>query len=249
MVRAVMRQEAWIGLVACALLTACATAVDIAPDDVALVGDAAAPDAHAPKSDASPHPSADTGVPDPVPADPDAGSSAPPDSGSSSACASKFTGTLVTFDFTGDPGNQASTAPKTTAAGVTAGSLTRSGSLTAVAGTSSINASNWSTAAKPDATRYYAFTLTPDPKCALDLTSLSVDSTSSSTGPAKGAVATSDDQFATTTAFAAGAPATVTLSVNQATKAVEVRVYGYAAAGAAGTMRLQTTLSVSGALK
>ena len=248
MVRAVMRQESWIGLVACALLTACATPVDIAPDDVALVGDAAAP--HPPKSDASasPKPGTDSGAPDPGNADPDAGSSVTPDSGSSSACASPFNGTLVTFDFTGDPGNQASTAPKTTAAGVTAGGLTRSSGLTAVTGASSINASNWSTAAKPDATRYYAFTLTPDPNCALDLNSLSIDSTSSSTGPAKGAVATSDDQFATTAAFTAGAATKVTLSVSQATKAVEVRVYGYNAGGASGTMRLQTTLSISGAL-
>ncbi|HEX7604208.1 MAG TPA: hypothetical protein VF316_21465 [Polyangiaceae bacterium] len=243
-----MRQEAWIGLVACALLAACATPVDIAPDDVALVGDAAAPDAHSQKSDASSYPVADSGAPDPGNADPDAGSSVTADSGSSSACASPFTGTLVTFDFTGDPGNQASTAPKTTVAGITAASLTRSGSLTAVTGASSINASNWSTAAKPDATRYYAFTLTPDPNCALDLTSLSIDSTSSSTGPAKGAVATSDDQFATTAAFTAGAPTKVTLSVSQATKAVEVRVYGFNASGASGTMRLQTTLSLSGAL-
>ena len=240
-----MRQQGLILVLASALLAACA--VGVGPDDTSLASDAS-PTPQLPQGDASSPPPSNGN--DASVAEPDAGSTSTLDSGSSSACASKFTGTLVTFDFSADPGNQLATAPKSAAAGITAGSLTRSGSLTAVSGASSINASNWATAAKLDPTRYYAFTITPDPNCALDLGSVSIDSKSSSSGPTSGAVATSDDKFATATSFAAGtAVAKVTLSVSQASNAVEVRVYGYNATGAAGTMRLQTTLSVSGALK
>src|SRR6185503_5794761 len=78
------------------------------------------------------------------------------DSGNNNTtCATPFNGTLATFDFTNEPGNQTSTAASSTAAGVSAGALARSSALTAVSGASSINASNWTTASKLDATRYY----------------------------------------------------------------------------------------------
>jgi len=172
------------------------------------------------------------------------------DSGNNNTtCATPFNGTLATFDFTNEPGNQTSTAASSTAAGVSAGALARSSALTAVSGASSINASNWTTASKLDATRYYTFTLTPKGGCTLDVSSLSITTAASKTGPTLAAAATSDDNFATTSSVSVGATATPTLSVSGATGAVEVRVYGWSASSTSGTLRVTSTLTVAGSLQ
>jgi hypothetical protein len=171
------------------------------------------------------------------------------DSGNTNNGCTSFQGTLATFDFTGEPGNQTSTAPTSTASGVTAGAISRASSLTATSGQDSINASAWATTTKLDTSRYYTFTLTPSSPCTLDVSSLSITTKASSTGPASAAVATSDDAFAKTTTFAPNVTATPALSVNGATGAVEIRVYGYDASGAGGTMRVDTTLTVAGSLQ
>ncbi|HEY2367742.1 MAG TPA: hypothetical protein VGH87_15200 [Polyangiaceae bacterium] len=170
----------------------------------------------------------------------------PQDSGTNTACT--FSGTLVTYDFTGEPGNQTSTKATSSATNVTAGAISRATSLTASSGVDSINSSNWTTASKLDTTRYYTFTLTPQSSCTLDVTKLSITTKTSSTGPVNGSIATSDDGFAATTSFTPNTTATASLSVNGATGAVEVRVYGFGASGVGGTMRVDTTLTVSGAL-
>ena len=161
-------------------------------------------------------------------------------------CQHPASGVLVTFDFTGAAGNQASTAAKSTATGVTAGAITRSAGLTATAGSGSINSSGWPTATTIDTTKYYTFTITPDPTCVLDLTSMSIDTKSSGTGPASSAAATSNDAFAIDTTFTPSTVATVTLGVSGASAATEVRVYGYHAGSASGTFRVQNTLTISG---
>ncbi len=176
----------------------------------------------------------------------DAAQPPPQDSGTNTACT--FSGTLVTYDFTGEPGNQTSTKATSSATNVTAGAITRATPLTASSGADSINSSNWTTSSKLDTTRYYTFTLTPQSSCTLDITKLSISTKTSSTGPANGSVATSDDNFATTASFTPNTTATASLSVNGATGAVEVRVYGFGASGVGGTMRVDTTLTVSGAL-
>ncbi len=180
---------------------------------------------------------------------PDDGTQAPTfdDAGTTNTSCS-FTGVLATFDFTGEPGNQTSTNATTTATGVTATAFTRSSGVTATSGLDSINSSNWPTATSIDKTRYYTFTIKPSGSCALDLTSISVGSKSSSTGPVSAAVATSADQFATTTTFAPGATGSQKLSVTGATGSVEVRVYGYGASSTSGTFRVGTTLTISGSL-
>jgi hypothetical protein len=170
----------------------------------------------------------------------------PQDSGTNNACT--FSGTLVTYDFTGEPGNQTSTKATSSATNVTAGAFSRSTTLTASSGVDSINSSNWTTASKLDTTRYYTFTLTPQSSCTLDITKVSITTKTSSTGPVNGSIATSDDGFATTTSVTPNTTATASLSVNGATGAVEVRVYGFGASGVGGTMRVDTTLTVSGAL-
>jgi len=160
-----------------------------------------------------------------------------------------FTGALATFDFSGEPGNQTATPATSIASGVTAGDLARSSSLTATSGTSSINASNWTTSQNLDSTRYYTFTLTPDSGCTLDVSTLAITTTASKTGPANAALATSDDGFSSTVAFTVGASDTPSVGVSGATNAVEVRIYGFGASSTAGTLRINSTLTVSGSVQ
>ena len=261
----IMHPKAIAGFLVAIQLTACATAV-FPTDDPSLADDGGAPDG-AQKSDASPHvPGTDSATPD-ASVDPDAATTdaGAPDSSvvdaslvdsavidssvidSGSVCPAVFKGTLLTFDFTGEPGSQASTAPVTAAGGLTAGSISRVG-VAANAGSNSINATGWTTASSPDGSRYYTFTLTPHPKCALDISSVSLDTSSSGTGPINGAIATSDDAFAAAAAFNTGVLTSVNVTVSKSGKAVEIRVYGFNASMAVGTMRIQSKLTVSGAL-
>lgn len=157
-------------------------------------------------------------------------------------------GVLATFDFTGEPGDQSSTAVTSTAAGISAGSVSRSSSVTGTTGADSINSTGWATGSSADGSKYYTFTITPDAACTLDITKIAIDTKSSGTGPTKGAVATDDDSFGTKTGFTANTSTNVTLSVSGASGAVEIRVYGFSASSGSGTFRVQNTLTVSGAL-
>jgi hypothetical protein len=171
------------------------------------------------------------------------------DATDASSCAYTFTGTLATYDFTGDPGNQTSTAASSSASGLTAGAIGRSSAITAALGANSINSSDWATTTTIDTTRYYTVTLTPPAQCALGLTSISVDTKVSSTGPADGAAATSNDSFVSTSTFTPGSITSVSLSVSGATTSVEIRIYGYDASSAAGTFRIENTMTIAGSLK
>ena len=169
--------------------------------------------------------------------------------GHSGACAMAFSGALATYDFTGTTGSQTTTAASATAPGITAGDISRAAGLTAASGATSINASGWPTAAQLDPTKYYTLSITPPAGCSLDVTSLTADVKSSGTGPASAAVATSADAFAQTTAVSTTAPSTPTVSVSGASGSVEIRIYGFSATGGTGTMRVQNTLRVTGALR
>jgi hypothetical protein len=236
-----MRSSAFVF---CFLASACAVGTD-GSGDTTPVEDAGKSKDSAPfnsNDSGSPPPQQDAGT-----QTPDVYQPPPQDSGNTNTgCA--FSGVLATYDFTGEPGNQSSTKPTSTATNVTAGSIARATSLTATTGVDSINASNWTTSTKIDTTRYYTFTLTPQSSCTLDVTKLSITTKTSSTGPANGSIATSADSFATTTSFTPNTTATPSLSVNGATGAVEIRIYGFGASGTGGTMRVDTTLTVSGAL-
>jgi hypothetical protein len=168
--------------------------------------------------------------------------------GPSGACAMPFTGVLATWSFTGATGSQTSTPASSTAPGVVAGAISRASSLTASSGSGSINSSNWATSATLDTSKYYTFTVAPPSGCAMDLSSLAIDAKSSSTGPTKAAVATDADSYATQATVSTSAASTPALSVNGASGMVEVRVFGYSASSASGTMRVQNTLTISGAL-
>jgi hypothetical protein len=161
-------------------------------------------------------------------------------------------GVLATFDFTGQLGNQVSTPVTSNVQGLTVGAISRGSGLTAVSGKNSINSSGWpgSSSLNLASTSYLTLTVTPDPKCKLDLSSMSVDTQTSPTGPAKAAVSTSADAFKTSTAFTPGnGVSNVTMSVSAATGAVEIRIFGHASVDPSGTMRVQNTFTLSGALK
>jgi hypothetical protein len=168
----------------------------------------------------------------------------PQDTGNNNGCA--FSGVLVTYDFTGELGSQTSTAAKSSATNVTAGAISRASVLTAVAGADSLNSSNWATATTVNTNKYVTFILTPKGSCSMDLTQVSITTKSSSTGPTKVALATSDDNFVAMTSITPNATVTPTISVTGATTAVEIRVYGWAASAVGGTMRVDMTLTVSG---
>lgn len=238
-----------LGLSACAVATAPDDDPIDAAADVAKTLDASKP------LDAGSTPDAnvqDANIPDVaiVDAGPDVvlvKDAGPVDSGT--LCPTPKTGVLATFDLSLEAGNQAQTAVTTAAPGLTVGALTRGGALTAVSGSGSINSSNWSTGSTLDTTRYYTVKLTPDPKCALSLSSVAIDTKASGTGPTGGAIATSRDAFASTTSFATGSATTVKVVVTKASGALELRVYGTGATGAGGTMRIENTFSISGALE
>jgi hypothetical protein len=161
-------------------------------------------------------------------------------------------GTIAAWVFTGEAGSQAMTAASSTATGVTAAPVTRSAGLVVASGVGSINSSGWSLSATNDGTRYYTFAVTPPSGCVMDLTQLTVDTKASSTGPHSAAVGTSADAFAATTPVTASTTATVTnatLSVSGATGMVELRVFGWAATAAGGTLRIENTLTLTGTLR
>lgn len=178
---------------------------------------------------------------------------APKGSGSVDAaptgCAQAFTGVLATWDFAGETGNQQSTPAKTTATGVVAGSVQRAVGLTPVSGANAINSSNWSTAAQPDLTKYYAFTIAPPSGCTLAITAVAIDARASGTGPAMASVATSADGYAQKVAVSTAAESAPALAIPAQGAQLELRIYGYGATGSAGTLRLQTTLALTGSLQ
>lgn len=171
-----------------------------------------------------------------------------PDAPPASGCVQAFTGVLATWNLATAAGNQASSAATSTATGVTAGALTRSAGLTPASGSGSINSSGWPTAASPDATLYYTFTITPPAGCKLALSSAAIDIAHSSTGPAAGAIASSSDNYANKVSISTSTAATPSLVVAGGTTQLEIRVYGYSASSGSGTMRIQNTLSLSGSL-
>ena len=186
----------------------------------------------------------DTGAPN----DSGATDARPADSGST--CPGHgITGAIVTFDLSGQPGDEASAAATSSAAGVTGGSITRSTGLTPITGSSAINSSGWSEGSSADKSLYYAFTLTPAAGCTVTLTSLSIDVKASATGPSHADVGTSADGYTTlSTAFAGTSVDTVPLSAT-ATAPITVHVFGYGATSTQGTLRIENTMTVSGTIE
>jgi hypothetical protein len=156
---------------------------------------------------------------------------------------------LATWDFTGQPGSEASVSASSTAPGVTAGDFSRSSSVTAASGSGSINSTNWTTSATADTSKYYTLSVAPPAGCTISVAALSVNAKSSSTGPSIGGAATSDDSYTALASLATNTTSTPILSVANSSGSIEIRLYGYGASGSSGTMRIQGTFTVSGAIQ
>lgn len=211
-------------------LTACATAT------VPSAGDHETTDAGQQVS----RPDAGSGRPD---APTNTGSGTGSGSNTQDPCA--FTGTLATFDFSTESGSETTVAAKTTATGITTTAFKRSAALTANTGAGSINSSNWPTGTAADPSKYYAFTITAPTGCGIAISSLAIDAKASTTGPANASVGTDADSFASLVTISTAAPSTPALAA-QSHGTLEVRIYGYGAVGATGTLRVQNTLTVTG---
>ena len=213
--------------------------VDTGLPDQATGRDAASPDAE-PAADASDSGrTQDAGVPD----------AKQPDGGTPTCASHGYSGVLVTFDLSGQPGSEPSVPPASTAAGVTSGALARAAALTAAGGTGSINASGWATSISADPNKYYTFSVAPASGCTFTLASLSIDVSASAAGPGAGDVATSADGFAQHAgAFAGTSSGQVAVAAGRSAGPLEIRIYGYAASGSAGTLRIRNTISLSGSI-
>lgn len=165
------------------------------------------------------------------------------------SCATPTSGMIAAWSFIGEPGTQTMTAASAMAAGITADPVSRSAGLAGLAGMNSINASNWPAAPALDVTKYFTFAVTPPGGCVLDLTSLAIDTKTSTSGPSSAVVATSADGFGQTAAVPLNTPGTTSLLVTGAAGMVEVRVFGYAASSTAGSLRIQNTLTLNGTLR
>lgn len=158
---------------------------------------------------------------------------------------------LVTYNFTGAAGNQATQPTSSVADDISASVLGRGPGINAGAANNSISASGWTTAASVDLDDYYTFTLTPDADYNISLGTLSFAERRSNTGPRNLAIRTSLDAFSADI-FTATWPdndSTRNQSFNFATdasfsnitNAITIRIYAYAAEGTSGTWRLANT--------
>jgi hypothetical protein len=163
-------------------------------------------------------------------------------------CSMRFTGVLASWVMTGQTGSEVSVGAMTNAPGITASALSRAAPLTAASGTGSINSTGWPSTAVLDATKYYSVALTPPSGCKLAVMSLATDVLSSATGPMNASVATSSDNFvasAIVPTTVTGTPALVVASTGM----LEFRIFGFNASATTGTMRVQNTLAITGALQ
>ena len=183
----------------------------------------------------------------------DAGDGGPADGGTDAGDGGpcSYSGTLVTYDMNALTGTAAKADPTTVNAGLTATAITRVG-VSGVSANGGLNANNWPNTATANAGKYFTLSFTAPAGCAVATSSITLDLKSSSSGPTKAGLATSADAYATET------PATVTTVGGATTVAVvtdtaaggtlEVRIYGYSAALASGTMRVEDVLSIQGNL-
>lgn len=178
---------------------------------------------------------------------PDAGGPPPPVDAGGGPCS--FTGVLAKYDLSGLSGSAAKADVTTVNGGITATSIVRN-NVAAASASGALNASGWPTAAALDPAKYFSLTLTAPAGCAFKTSTVVVDLKASGSGPANGSVATSGDAFASTTgASTAGAAVTLPIVVDTAAgQTLEVRIYGYGATAASGTLRVDNALTINGAL-
>ncbi|MVM40474.1 T9SS type A sorting domain-containing protein [Spirosoma sp. HMF3257] len=159
---------------------------------------------------------------------------------------------VETYTFSSsDPGNQASKAVTSKDANITSSDITRGAGITPASATSSINASGWISTTQ-DANDYYEFTLTPNSGYQLNLTGLSLTERRSNSGPTNYLIAYSiggGAEVPVSTGTLSGtvdAAISTSFSVHTA-QPIRFRIYAWGASSAAGTLRLDQSLTVNGA--
>jgi len=179
----------------------------------------------------------DTGKPDTEKAPHDTGTVATDGSG----CALHgFSGTLASFKFAGQPGDETSVPADMTATGLTVSAITRSSALSPNTGSGSMNAKGWTSTAA-----YYTFVVTPPAGCSISPDTLSGTLQGSTTGPSSAHAATNANGF---TASASSDLASFSTTLSGATSApVEVRLFGTGASSPTGTLRV-TALTLTGSI-
>lgn len=109
-------------------------------------------------------------------------------------------GQILTFDFNGLAGNEATAASNSNDPNISASVISRGSGLTASNNGNRFNATNWATGSIANAVSgndYMEFTITPTGGCDFSITSIEVQMQRSSTGPSEIALRSSADAFAT----------------------------------------------------
>ncbi len=155
---------------------------------------------------------------------------------------------IAKWNFTGQAGDQVSTASSFSATGTTASAVSRGTGLTASAAAGSISSSGFTTTTSIDANDYYEFSIALNPGTTLDIDTISFAERRSGTGIRNFTLRSSLDGYAADVVTPIAVPddtatrnQTLTLgSTFDAVTASNItfRIYGYAAEAAGGTWRL-----------
>ena len=164
-------------------------------------------------------------------------------------------GSLGNYATAGLTGAAASISPSNVAANVTFSTLTRGAGLAAESAADAFNSSSWSTSPSltvPGNTDYYEFTITPASCYQFSASQLRVGLQRSSSGPLKAELRSSLDSFASTIGSVLNVTGTLTTftidlaavsGLQGRSSAVTLRIYGYNASTASGTLRIQRVTS------
>jgi hypothetical protein len=175
--------------------------------------------------------------------------------GGGTACAQ---GNIVTYDYTGQSGNQATTPASSVAAGLTASDIARSSDLVPDSQAGTMSATNWPTTATLANINLgsYTFTLTPTEGFVLNLSQLQIPLLRTGAGPGQVAVRSSLDNFATNIAApftppTGSSPSTYTVDLTapgfqNLTSPITFHVYGYNANNSVGSLRFYPSTVVTG---
>ncbi len=166
--------------------------------------------------------------------------------------------TLVSYDFSGQPGNQTTTSTSVVASGLSADPLSRGAGLGSVAFADSMSGTGWDVGDfTPSDNDYFEFSITPDSGYEMDVTSIDLSILRSSSGAKNYAIFTSLDNYASaaTNTYLDIGTGTQNLSFTFLTPSnfeglasgLTLRLYGWNAT-TGGAAYLQSTFTASGSV-
>ncbi|HIP31161.1 MAG TPA: hypothetical protein EYG86_00220, partial [Crocinitomicaceae bacterium] len=147
---------------------------------------------------------------------------------------------IMTFDFNGLAGNEATAPSNFNDPNVAAGIISRGAGVNPANNGNRFNGNGWETGTLANAitnNHYMEFTVTPSGGCNFTVTSIAVNVQASGTGPSNMALRSSLDGYSTNLGAVAAVPSVSTFTFTQTAVAVAVtyRVYMYGASGGAGS--------------